>query len=57
MKMQKSVTFVKQTNKKTKTSTTKKMKINIWKVKNIWKLEIAVIMQENIEMLGKAYVI
>ena len=57
MKMQKSVIFVKQTNKKTKTPTTKKMKINIWKVKNIWKLEIAVIIQGNIEMLGKAYII
>ena len=46
MKMQKSVIFVK-----------KNLKINIWKLKNIVKLEIIVIMQENKEVLHIAYVI
>ena len=46
IKMQKSVLFVK-----------KNLKKNISKIKNIIKLEIIVIMQENIEMLGMVYVI
>ena len=46
MKMQKSVIFVK-----------KKLKINILQIKNIVKLEIIVIMQENIKVLHIAYVI
>ena len=46
MKTQKSVIFV-----------NKNLKINIWKVKNIVKLEITVIIQENIELLRIAYVI
>ena len=45
-KIQKSVIFVK-----------KNLKINIWKIKNIAKLEIIVIMQGNIEVLRRAYVI
>ena len=44
--MQKSVLFVK-----------KDLKINIWKIKNIVKLEIIVITQENIELLHITYVI
>ena len=44
--MQKSVVFVK-----------KKLKINILKIKNIVKLEVIVIMQENIKVLHIAYVI
>ena len=43
MKMQKSVTFVKN--------------INIWKIENIVKLEIFVFIQENMEVLHIAYVI
>ena len=35
----------------------KKLKINIWKIKNIEKLEIIVIIQENIEVLCIVYVI
>ena len=35
----------------------KNLKINIWKIKNIVKLEIIVIIQENIEVLHMAYVI
>ena len=46
MKIQKSVVFVK-----------KKLKINIWKIKNIEKLEIIVIIQGNIEVLRIASVI
>ena len=46
LKMQKSVIFVK-----------KNLKINIWKIKNIVKLEIIVIIEENIEKLHIAYVI
>ena len=46
MEMQNFVIFVK-----------KYLKINILKVKNIVKLEIIVITQENIELLHKAYVI
>ena len=46
MKIQKSVIFVK-----------KNLKINIWKIKNIVKLEIIFIIQENIEVLDIAYVI
>ena len=46
MKMQKSVVFVK-----------KNLKINIRKIKHIVKLEIIVIIQENIELLHIAYVI
>ena len=46
MKMQKSVIFVK-----------KKLKINIWNIKNIVKLEITVIMQGSIEVSRIAYVI
>ena len=45
-KIQKSVIFVK-----------KNLKINIWKIKNIAKLEIIVIIQGNIEVLRRAYVI
>ena len=45
MKMQESVIFV------------KKMKINIWNIKNIVKLEIIVIIQVNIEVLRIAYII
>ena len=44
--MLKSVLFVK-----------KDLKINIWKIKNIVKLEIIVITQENIELLHITYVI
>ena len=44
--MQKSDLFVK-----------KDLKINIWKIKNIVKLEIIVITQENIELLHITYVI
>ena len=40
MKMQKSVITVK-----------KNLKINIWKIKNVAKLEIIFIMQENVEVL------
>ena len=39
------------------TSVKKKLKINIWKIKNIVKLEIIVIIQENIGVLCIAYVI
>ena len=46
MKIQKPVIFVK-----------KNSKINIGKIKNIVKLEIIVIIQENIEVLHTAYVI
>ena len=46
MKMQESVIFVK-----------KNLKINNWKIKNIVKLDIIVIIQGNIEMLRIAYVI
>ena len=46
MKIQKSVIFVK-----------KNLKINISKMKNTGKLEIIVIIQENIEVLSIAYVI
>ena len=46
MKMHKSVIFV-----------NKNLKINVWKKKNIVKLEIVVIIQENIEVLHMAYVI
>ena len=46
MKKQKSVTFVK-----------KNLKINIFEIKNIVKLEIIVIIQGNIEVLRIAYVI
>ena len=46
MKMQKSVTFVK-----------KNLKINISKIKNMVKLEIIAIMQEDIEVLRTDYVI
>ena len=35
----------------------KKMKINIWKIENIVKLDIIVSIQENIEVLRIAYVI
>ena len=35
----------------------KNLKINIWKIKNIIKLEIIVIIQGNIEVLRIAYVI
>ena len=35
----------------------KKLKINIWKIKNIAKLVIIAIIQENIEVLHIAYVI
>ena len=46
VKMQKSVLFIK-----------KNVKISNSKIKNIVKLELIVIMQENIEMLRVAYVI
>ena len=46
MKTQKSVIFVK-----------KNLKINTWKIKNIVKLEIRVIMQGRIEVLQIAYVV
>ena len=46
MKMQKSVIFVK-----------KDLKITIWKIKNIVKLVIIVIIQGNIQVLRIAYVI
>ena len=46
MKMQKSVIFV-----------TKDFKINIWKIRNIVKLEIIAITQGNIEVLCIGYVI
>ena len=46
MKMQKSVSFV-----------NKKLKINIWKIESILKLEIIVIIEGNIEVLHIAYVI
>ena len=46
MKIQKSVIFVR-----------KNLKINILKTENIVKLEITVIMQEDIEVLRKAYII
>ena len=46
MKMQKSVIFVE-----------KKLKIDMWKKKNIVKLEIIVTLQENIEVLRISYVI
>ena len=46
MKMEKSVIFV-----------TKDFKINIWKIRNIVKLEIIAITQGNIEVLCIAYVI
>ena len=45
-KMQKSVIFVK-----------KNLEINMWKIKNIHKLEIIVIMQGNLEVFCIAYVI
>ena len=45
MKMQKFVIFVK-----------KNLKITIWKIKSMVKLEIIVIIQENIEVLRIAYV-
>ena len=44
-KMQKSVIFV-----------NKNLKINIWKIKNIVKIEIIFIIQENKEVLRRAYV-
>ena len=43
--MQKSVIFV-----------NKNLKINIWKIKNIVKIEIIFIIQENKEVLRRAYV-
>ena len=46
MRMQESVIFVK-----------KNFEINIWKIKNIVKLEIIVIIQENLEVLCIACVI
>ena len=46
VEMQTSFTFLK-----------KNLKINIWKIKNIVKLEIIVIIEENIEKLHIAYVI
>ena len=46
MKMQKSVIFVK-----------KDLEITIWKIKNIVKLVIIVIIQGNIQVLRIAYVI
>ena len=46
MKMQKSGIFVK-----------KILKINIWKIKDIVKLEIIVIIQDNIEVLRIAYAV
>ena len=46
MKIEKSVIFVKEN-----------FKINIWKRKNIVMVEIIVIVQEDIELLHKAYVI
>ena len=46
VKMQISVIFVK-----------KNLKINIWKIKNMVKLDIIVIIQGNIEMLHIAYII
>ena len=46
MKVQKSVLFVK-----------KNLKIDIWKMKNILKLEIIVIKQENIKVLHITYAI
>ena len=46
MKIQKSVIFVK-----------KDLKITIWKIKNIVKLVIIVIIQGNIQVLRIAYVI
>ena len=46
MKMQKSVIFVKRN-----------LKVNMWQIKNIVKLEIIVIIQGNIEVLRIAYVI
>ena len=33
----------------------KKLKINIWKIKNIVKLDIIAIIQENMEVLGIGY--
>ena len=44
--MQKSVIFVKRN-----------LKVNMWQIKNIVKLEIIVIIQGNIEVLRIAYVI
>ena len=38
-------------------SVKKKLKISIWKIRNILKLNIIVILQENIEVLHMAYVI
>ena len=49
MNMQKSVVFVKKKKKK--------LKINIWQIKNIVKLDIIFIIQGNIEVLRIAYVI
>ena len=46
MKLQKSVIFVK-----------KNLKINIWNIKNIVKLEIIIIIQGNIDVLRIAHVI
>ena len=46
MEMEKSVTHVK-----------KKLKINMWKIKNIAKLEITTIIQGNIQVPWIAYVI
>ena len=46
MEMEKSVAHVK-----------KKLKINMWKIKNIAKLEITAIIQGNIQVLWIAYVI
>ena len=46
MKMLKSAIFVK-----------KNLKINIWKIINILKLEVIVVIRENIEVLHIAYVI
>ena len=43
--------------KKSATFVNKNLRINIWKIKNIVKLEIIVIIQGNIEVLHIAYVI
>ena len=48
MKMQSYVIFVKKK---------KKLKINIWKIKNIVELEITATLQGNTEVLHIAYVI
>ena len=46
MKMQASVIFV-----------NKNVKINMWKIKNIVKLEIIVVIQENMEVLHISYAV